>query len=209
MSYLNQPTTKTEYGVVQIGNHIEILNGVISLSQDLSPNASVIFDNVNVTTGLSANGKSVITTVTPTAGAGIEITNVDSEGYEQEFTVVNTGVLSLTAGPGITLSGSTGNISISSQGADLINVIRVTGNYTALPTDEYIGVSSDSGVTILLPPGIDGRTYTIKDEYGQGSGKITIRSLINESIDNKLNYIIRVPNQSVSVVFRGTGWWLI
>lgn len=209
MSYLSQPTTKTEYGVVQIGNYIEVIDGIISLSQDLSPNASVIFGNVNVTNGLSANGKSVVTTVTPAAGVGIELTNVDSTGYEQGFTVVNTGVLSLTAGPGITLSGTTGNINISSYGADLINVIGVTRNYTASLTDEYIGVSSAIGVTILLPAGIDGRTYTIKDEYGQGSGKITIRSLINELIDNKLNYIISVPNQSVSVVFRGTSWWLI
>jgi hypothetical protein len=209
MSYLSQPTTKTEYGVVQIGNYIEVINGIISLSQDLSSNASVIFDNLNVTTGLSANGRSVITTVTPTAGAGIEITDIISDGYEQEFTISNTGVLSLTAGPGITLSGSTGNISISSIGADLINVVGVTGNYTATPTDEYIGVSSSIGVTILLPAGINGRTYTIKDEYGQGAGKITIRSMVNELVDNKMSYVISVPYQSVSVVFRGTSWWLI
>lgn len=208
MSYLSQPTTKLDYGVVQVGNYIDVIDGIIGLSQDLSPNASVIFGNINVTNGLSANGKSVVTTVTPTSGVGIALTNVDSIGYEQGFTVTNTGVLSLTAGPGISLSGTTGNISISSYGADLINVIGVTGNYTATLIDEYIGVFSASSVAISLPAGINGRAYTIKDEYGQGSGKITIQSLVGEKVDGKTNYIISVPNQSVTVVFRGTSWWL-
>ena len=209
MSYLSQPTTKTDYGVVQVGNYIEVVDGIISLLQDLSPNASVSFGNVDVTTGLFANGKSVVTTVTPSAGAGIQLSNVDSIGYEQGFTVTNTGVLSLTAGPGISLSSNTGNITISSYGADLINVIGVTTNYTATLTDEYIGVFSASAVTILLPAGVNGRVYTIKDEYGQGSGKITVRSMVNDPVDGKPNYIISVPNQSISVVFRDTGWWLI
>lgn len=209
MSYLSQPTTKTEYGVVQVGNYIEVVDGIISLLQDLSPDASVSFGNVDVTGGLFANGKSVVTTVTPIAGVGIELTNIDSIGYEQGFTVTNTGVLNLTAGAGISLSGNTGNITISSYGADLISVNGVTENYTATLFDEYIGVYSAAAVTILLPAGIPGRVYTIKDEYGQGSGKITIRSLVNEKVDGKSNYIISVPNQSVSVVFRGTGWWLI
>jgi hypothetical protein len=98
---------------------------------------------------------------------------------------------------------------VSSYGADLINVIGVTGNYTATLADEYIGVFSASAVTILLPAGVNGRVYTIKDEFGQGLGKITVRSLVNDPVDGKNNYIISVPKQSISVVFRNTGWWLI
>lgn len=209
MSYLAQPTSKTEYGVVQVGNYINVVDGVISLDQDLSANASVNFGNVSVDGNLIAQGNLVITSINPLAGPGISITNVDSQGYETGFTVNNTGVLSLTAGPGISLTANTGNITISSYGADLINVYGTTTSYTASLTDEYIGVYSASPVTITLPAGINGRVYTIKDEYGQGSGKITIQPQAGQLIDGKINYIISVPNQSVSVVFRSTSWWII
>lgn len=207
MSYLSQATSKTNYGVVQIGDFINVTDGVISLGQDLSPTANVTFSQVSSTTVYSG-GKLVITDVTPSAGNGISITDLVSGGPDSSFKVNNTGVLTLTAGPGISVSGSTGNITISSTGADLINVIRVTANYTATLSDEYIGVFSAAAVTITLPTGVNGRVYTIKDEYGQGSGKITIQPQNGEKVDNSNTYIISVPFQSISLVFRGTGWWI-
>jgi hypothetical protein len=253
MSYLSNPTTKTDYGVVLVGDYINVTDGIISLSQDLSPLADVDFNsvtagnvtdssltegritfagtsgllvddddltydsttntlsvvNVSVSGILELDGDSVITSVTPTAGDGISITNLVSSGPDVTFDVNNTGVLSLTAGTGISISGSTGNITISSTGADLISVVGTTTNYTATATDEYIGVNSTSAVTITLPPGIVGRVYSIKDERGQGSGKITIQPNGTEKIDNAISYIISVPYQSVSIVFRAGGWWLI
>lgn len=209
MSYLAQPTSKTEYGVVQVGNYIDVLDGIISLSQDLSANASVTFADLGVTGNLSAQGNLVVTSVNPAAGPGISITNVDTVGYDTGFTVNNTGVLALTAGPGISLTANTGNITISSYGADLINVYGTTTSYTASLTDEYIGVSSASSVTITLPAGVAGRVYYIKDEFGQGSGKITVQPQSGELIDGKTNYIISVPYQCCSVVFRAGQWRLI
>lgn len=210
MSYLSQPTSKTNYGVVQVGSNVNVdVDGIISIPQDVSTTAAVVFDSVSATSSLTLNSKSVITTVTPTAGAGISLSSVTSDGPSASFTVVNTGVLSLTAGAGITLSASTGNITISSSGADLISVFGTTTNYTATATDEYIGVSSPSAVTISLPTGVNGRVYTIKDEYGQGSGKITIQPVSGEQIDGKTNYVISVPYQSISVVFRAGQWRVI
>lgn len=209
MSYLANPTSKTEYGVVQVGDYINVVDGIISLDQDLSANASVVFANVSVTGDLTAQGNMVITSINPVAGPGISITDIDTVGYDTGFTVNNTGVLSLTAGPGISLTANTGNITISSYGADLINVYGTTTSYTASITDEYIGVYSAAAVTITLPAGINGRVYTIKDEYGQGSGKITIQPQAGQQIDGKNSYIISVPNQAVSVVFRSTSWWII
>jgi hypothetical protein len=226
MSYLSTPTSATEYGVVQIGDFIEVADGVISLLQDVSPTADVTFDGLNITTNIGAagnisalgsisgdsvfdDGNRVITSVTPTAGNGISLSSVVDTGPDASFTVTNTGVLSLIAGSGISISASTGNITISSFGADLINVTGVTSNYTASVTDEYIGVFSASAVTITLPTGFDGRVYTIKDEYGQGSGKITIKPQTGELIDGKVNYVISVPNQSVNVVSRASNWWII
>lgn len=262
MSYLAIPTSKTEYGVVEIGNFINVVDGIISLAQDVSPNANVTFYNANVSnlltantgnittlvssnanvtgtlvanignittlnvgnaniTGnlignngsfsgnLTANGELVVTKVTPTASTGINISNLISNGYHASFTVTNTGVTYLNAGDGISLSGNTGNITISSYGADLINVIGVTANYTATVADEYIGVYSANAITVTLPLGVSGRVYTIKDEYGQGSGKITIQPQTGELVDGKINYIISIPNQSVSVVSRASKWWII
>ena len=203
MAYLAQPTSKIDYVVVGIGSFINVLDGFISLEQDVSPNASVSFNQVSI------GGSDVVTSVNPVAGVGISITNLVSIGNTVGFAVSNTGVLSIVAGAGISVSSATGYITISATGADLIATIGVTGSYTATANDEYIGVFSAAAVTITLPLGVTGRVYTIKDEYGQGSGKITIQPSGLEKIDNGNNYIISVPNQSVSVVFRGGQWRII
>jgi hypothetical protein len=203
MAYLAQPTSKTDYGVVGIGSFINVLDGFISLEQDVSPSGIVSFQQVKI------GNQDVVTSVNPVAGAGISITNLVSIGNTVGFAVSNIGVLSLIAGDGITLSNSTGNITVSASGADLIATIGVTGSYTATANDEYIGVFSASAVTISLPVGITGRVYTIKDEYGQGSGKITVQPFGTEKIDNANSYVISVPHQSVSVVFRGGQWRII
>jgi hypothetical protein len=210
MSYLSSATSKLEYGVVQVGGNINVTDGVISVPQSLETNASVTFANIAVTGNLSLNGASVITSITPVAGnAGITLCNVITSGPAAGFTIYNTGVTSLTAGAGISITGNTGDIVISSYGADLINVYGTTTSYTASITDEYIGVYSAGAVTITLPNGIAGRVYTIKDEYGQGSGKITISPQIGELIDGKPTYVIGVPFQAVSVVFRAGSWRII
>jgi hypothetical protein len=203
MAYLAQPTSKTEYGVVGVGSFINVLDGFISLEQDVSPTGVVSFSQVKI------GNKDVVTSVNPVAGSGISITDLVSIGNTVGFAVSNIGVLSLIAGDGITLSNSTGNITVSASGADLIATIGVTGAYTATASDEYIGVFSASAVTITLPIGITGRVYTIKDEYGQGSGKITIQPSGAEKVDNSNTYVISVPYQSVSVVFRGGQWRII
>ena len=203
MAYLAQPTSKIDYGVVGIGSFIDVLEGFISLEQDVSPNASVSFNQVSI------GGSTVVTSVNPVAGFGISITDLVSIGNTVGFAVSNTGVLSVVAGAGVSVSNSTGYITISATGADLISTIGVTGSYTATANDEYIGVFSAAAVTITLPVGVTGRVYIIKDEYGQGSGKITIQPSGLEKIDNANTYIISVPNQSVSVVFRGGQWRII
>ena len=149
MSYLSQPTSKTEYGVVQVGNFI----------------------------------------------------NVNDEGVISSPEVI--------AGPGITIDYTTDYITVSATGADLIHTYGTTTSYEATLDDEYIGVYSVSAVTITLPPGVDGRVYYVKDEYGQGSGKITIKPASGELIDNKPTYVIGVPFQCASMVFRAGTWRLI
>lgn len=148
MSYLSNPASILEYGVIQVGENINVEDGIISV---------------------------------PT----------------------------LVAGPGVSLDSTTDFITISATGADLISVYGTTVDYTATPDDEYIGVSSASAVTITLPAGIPGRVYTIKDEFGQGSGKITVKPQTGEKVDGKNTYVISIPYQSINVVSRNSNWWII
>lgn len=148
MSYLAQPASILDYGVVQIGDNINVEDGIIS-------------------------------------------------------------VPAIVAGAGITIDATTDIITVSATGADLISVYGTTTNYTATEDDEYIGVNSATAVTITLPSGVTGRVYIIKDEYGQGSGKITIQPQTGEKIDGKNSYVISVPYQSVGVVFRAGQWRII
>ena len=210
MAYLSQPTTKTEFGVVTVGDYIEVVDGIISLKQDLAPTANVTFEGVTITGELILKDKSVVNSVLASSGSGISLTNTDFTSPDIAFTINNTGVLALTAGTGITLSGSTGNITVSSTGTSVINTVLVTsGSYNVLPIDQYIGVDSTTQVNIILPAGVAGRTYTIKAEHGSGGGKIVVTGTGGEKIDNASTYNLTTSLQSVTMVFRGTQWHLI
>lgn len=232
MSYLFPEGSTTERGVVEVGSNINVLDGVISIPQSVDPSADITFENItansnvnvagNVTVignidalsgnisgfNLFDNTNRVITSVTPSSGDGISITSLTSDGPSASFTVNNTGVLSLIAGTGITLSGSTGNITVSTTGADLLNTIGVTSNYTATATDEYIGVNSTSLVTITLPTGIKGRQYIIKEERGTGTGKVNVQGTALETIDGS-PFKQLTANASLTVVFRAGAWRII
>ena len=208
MSYLFPEGSTTERGVVEVGSNINVLDGVISIPQSVDPAAAIIFDELEASTALTLAGKSVITTVTPAAGDGISITALTDVGPDAGFTVNNTGVLSLIAGTGITLSGGTGNITVSATGADLLNTAGVTANYTATATDEYIGVNSTSLVTITLPAGITGRQYIIKEERGTGTGRVNIQGTGSETVDGS-PFKQLTANASLTVVFRAGAWRII
>ena len=210
MSYLSQPTSTTEFGVVTVGEYIDVIDGIISLKQDLSPTSSVIFKDVTVNGELFLNNKSVVNSILASSGPGISLTDTDFSSPDIAFKINNTGVLSLAAGTGISLSSSTGNITVSSTGTSVINTVLVTsGTYNVLAIDQYIGVDSTSQVSIILPAGVAGRTYTIKSEHGSGSGKIVITGTNGEKIDTATTYNITTSLQSVTVVFRGSAWHLI
>jgi hypothetical protein len=231
MSYLFPEGSTTERGVVEVGSNIDVLDGVISIPQSVATTANITFNDINadgslnvasfiesignITTISNVYGAElfdstnrVITSVTPTAGSGISLTSVTTDGPASSFTVNNTGVLSLTAGTGITLSGSTGNITVSATGADFLNTVGVTANYTATATDEYIGVNSTSLVTVTLPVGVDGRQYIIKEERGSGTGKVNVQGSNSEKIDNS-PFKQLTANASMTVVFRAGQWRVI
>jgi hypothetical protein len=225
MSYLFPEGSTTERGVVEVGSNIDVLDGVISIPQSVATTANITFNDIiangdinisgdtlslgNISAAqLFDNSKRVITTVTPTAGAGISVNSLTGTGPSTSFTVNNTGVLSLTAGQGITLSGSTGNITVSTTGADFLNTIGVTTNYTVTATDEYIGVDSTSLVTVTLPVGVNGRQYIIKEEHGSGTGKVNVQGSNSEKIDGSA-FKQLTALASLTVVFRAGQWRIV
>lgn len=225
MSYLFPEGSTTERGVVEVGSNINVLDGIISIPQSVETTADITFNDINANGNVNIagntvslgnisaaevfdNSKRVVTSVEPTAGSGISITSLTSTGPASSFTVNNTGVLSVLAGTGITISGTTGNITISTSGADIINTIGVTTNYTATSTDEYIGVNSTSLVTITLPAGVNGRQYTIKEERGTGTGKVNVQGASLETIDGS-PFKQLTASASLTVVFRAGTWRII
>lgn len=231
MSYLFPEGSTTERGVVEVGSNINVIDGIISIPQSVDPTSDITFNDVTVTgnvvvegyievlgsitaagdvsaTAVYDNQNRVVTSVIPTGGEGISITALADTGPDTSFTVNNTGVVSLTAGSGITLSGATGNITVSATGADFLNTIGVTSNYTATATDEYIGVNSTSLVTVTLPAGIEGRQYIIKEERGSGTGKVNVQGSSSEKIDGS-SFKQLSSNASLTVVFRAGQWRII
>ena len=162
MSYLAQPTSKTDYGVVKVGNNISVsVDGIISLAQDLSPGANVIFNSGSFTT-LTANGAAVVTSVTPSSGAGIGLSAVTTNGYAAAFTVTNTGVVSVAANDGIAVSGSTGNVSITNTG-----VVRLTGS-------PGLSVSNTSGNVALTNTGVVSLTAGTGISLSGSTGNVVV-----------------------------------
>ena len=145
MSYLSQPTSLEDYGVVKVGTNLGVNDGVIYLN--------------------------------------------------------------FTAGDGIKIANTQGEIIISSEGPNLISVYGTNTNYTATANDDYIGVNSANVTTITLPAGVDGRVYTIKNEANYG--KVKVQPSNSEKIDNGAIYWANIAYQSVTCVFRAGQWRII
>ena len=117
----------------------------------------------------------------------------------------NSVVTSLVAGNNISISGSTGNITITATGSGIVTTVGVANNYTALTTDEYIGATANS-VTITLPTGTTGKSYMIKNEGAGGS--VTVSATGPDKIDGSPNKSLS-NNASLSVIYRASQWRII
>lgn len=228
MSYLFPEGTSTDLGVLQVGANILVANSIISIPQSVATSADVIFENITANSNINVagnisvinnigavgnvsgsalfdNSNRVITKITPTSSTGISITSVTSNGPNAAFTVTNTGVTSLVAGNNISISGSTGNITITATGSGIVTTVGVSNNYTALSTDEYIGATANS-ITITLPTGATGKSYMIKNEGAGGS--VTVSATGPDKIDGSPNKSLS-NNASLSVVYRAGAWRII
>ena len=111
--------------------------------------ASSLYDNSN----------RVVTSVIPTAGTGVGISNLNSSGTNVSFIITNTGVTSITPGIGIAVSSQTGAVTIVNAG-----VLSLQGT----PGQIYVNTSTGN-ITLSLPAGIAFTTSTVQQLYVNGN----------------------------------------
>jgi Tfp pilus assembly protein PilX len=91
----------------------------------------------------------------------------------------------------------------------------ISSNYTAQPSDYYIGVNG-TNVTVTLPLGssvVAGKTYVIKDESGLISGntayRITIATSGSNTIDGTPSITVTQSFTSLTAFWTGSFWSII
>lgn len=114
-------------------------------------------------------------------------------------------VYKLIAGDNISLSASSGVVTISAASEGILKTVATAANYTATATDEYIGVTANPTL-VTLPTGVVGKTYIIKNEAT--TGQTTIKGTGAEFIDGTATKVL-TSYASLSVVFRNGKWNVI
>jgi trimeric autotransporter adhesin len=125
-------------GVVKVTNTVaasSTATGALQVAGGIGANqiyGSTVFDNSN----------RVITTVTPTAGTGINVSSLTSSGPTASFTINNLGVTSLTGAATIAVSASTGSVTLTNLGP------------TSVSAGTGISVNQSTGSVIVTNAGV-------------------------------------------------------
>ena len=123
--------------------------------------------------------RSTADTITLIEGAGINITNTVASGaFTNRITFENTGVLSLTAGAGLTVSAATGAVTVSfNNRVDIIgsvfaddSTMLVDGTGARIVGDVYTSVLRTSEPRISLGDGAGSATFGAAIAIGQYAG---------------------------------------
>ena len=200
-------------GVLSINGSIGILTGIITTGDTGTVTNTMLAGGI-------ANSKLANSSITIIAGAGLSGGGTVSLGGSVTLTATGagTGVASLTGGPNIILSASTGAITINR--IDGLQTV-VTGNnasiYSLLATDQYFGTihSNTGATTVVLPIGSSvavGRQYVIKDEgghAGNGSRRITVTASGSDTIDGGTTRAITSNYGALTTMWTGTRWSVI
>jgi hypothetical protein len=93
----------------------------------------------------------------------------------------------------------------------IVSITGVTTYYQANNDDDYIGVSADVPVTIVLPQlPSDGKKLIVKDEGNQiNTYNITIQAGIGKSVENSTSITMSSNHQSFSFFYNGSNWYIV
>ena len=145
-------------------------NGAVTITAQLSaggsPTSSNFLRGDNVWAVPAGGG----TVTSVNAGTGIAVNNSNPS----DPIVSNTGVLSNIAGTGISISGATGNSTITNTAPDQTVVITGSGDTTVTGTYPTFNISSDSGVASIIA----GDNITLSPVSGLGNVTVNAPGLI-------------------------------
>jgi hypothetical protein len=93
----------------------------------------------------------------------------------------------------------------------IVSITGVTTYYQANNDDDYIGVSADVPVTIVLPQlPSDGKKLIVKDEGNQiNTYNITVQAGIGKSVENSTSITMSSNHQSFSFFYNGSNWYIV
>lgn len=126
---------------------------------------------------------------------GIQLLTLDSD----ISTTSSLGVVQVGSGLSITPSGilsATGG-----TGSNFVNVTLTSVSYSVTADDSYVGATNNN-ITIILPLGVVGRVYYIKNQSG---GNIKVQGSGGETIDGSAFQTLG-SNSGFMVVFDGARW---
>jgi hypothetical protein len=84
---------------------------------------------------------------------------------------------------------------------NFFNIKFTAVNYTLTNLDEYVGATAN-GITITLPPGVQGRWYYIKNQV---TGTITVQCTGTDTIDGSAAKTLHT-NSGIMLVFDNIRW---
>jgi hypothetical protein len=96
-------------------------------------------------------------------------------------------------------------------GTTIINISGITTYYQASNVDDYIGVSANVPVTIVLPqiPSY-GKKLIVKDEGNKiATYNITVQAGAGTSVENDTSVLMKINHQSFTYFYNGSNWFLI
>ena len=96
-------------------------------------------------------------------------------------------------------------------GTTIVNISGITTYYQASNVDDYIGVSADVPVTVLLPqiPSY-GKKLIVKDEGNKiATYNITVQAGAGTSVENDTSVLMKINHQSFTYFYNGSNWFLI
>jgi len=96
-------------------------------------------------------------------------------------------------------------------GTTIVNISGTTNYYQASNADDYIGVSADVPVTIVLPTSPNtGKKLIVKDEGNKiNLYNITVQAGAGTSVENDSSVIMTINHQSLTYFFNGNNWFII
>ena len=190
-----------------------VSSGTINIDLATSGVTAGTYNNPNVTVDSYgrvtsiANGSiaGTVTSVGLTPGTGIQISGgpITSNG---NISVINTGVVRLNAGSGITLSSSNGNVTISANtSSGTVTAVAVTSSQlvvtgSPIVTSGTIGVNLPNNLSIVgnINAGANVVANRIIANVGTINGNLTVTGNISPAAINKVGGIKPGPGAEIS-----------